>query len=120
MNDLTAQMQQDIGDYLLAFGKPLLRRRAVNSFSAGGYARQNWSDSLSFTGDMQPIPGKQAQMVTTELGIKYRSERQIFAVANLDVRPADRVISGTESWITNQIQPFDGYTLVYVYKDLTG
>jgi hypothetical protein len=114
MSDLE-QLREDMDTFLTEWGQAMLRRRVSLSYDLAGMAIENWSSSLSFNGDLQPISGRE---VAAEAGLEHPSEEKIEATYDVDVRENDRVEKDGVTYRTNYVKSHPDHVNIYVYKEI--
>lgn len=116
-----SRMRADTAWYLAQWGEPLLRRRATASFDAKGQATEDWSASLSFTGDFQALSGDE---IEAEAGLEHRSDEQVIVAYNADIQSRDRVYRYDENlgflalYRVNYTRDHECQKVLMVYKEI--
>lgn len=108
-------MRADMDDFLADWGESLLRRRLAVSYGTGGEATETWSSSLSFTGDFQPLTGKE---IEAEAGLEQHSEHKVQMVYDEDVQQNDRIERGDDTFRVNRISDFEEHRVAFVYREV--
>jgi len=112
---LIDQMRADMTWFLSQWGEPLLRRRIAVSYGDDGQGTDTWSSSLSFTGDFQPLSGKE---IEAEAGLEQHSEHKVQMVYDEDVDQNDRVERGGETHRVNRISDYEEHRVAFVYREV--
>lgn len=116
MNINLETMRADMDDFLSDWGESLLRRRRSVSYDSDGrLASEDWSSSLSFTGDFQTLTGRE---IEAEAGLEHHSEYKVQTVYDADVDQSDRIVRGGVTYRVNRISDHEEHRVAYVYREV--
>ncbi len=112
---LIDQARADMDMILADWPTSMLRYRASLSFDSEGKGIETWGSSLSFTGDPQPLSGREIQ---AEAGLQHHSEYKVQAKYNVDVVEHDRVVWDGVSYRCSYKKVYPDHQNIFVYREL--